>query len=513
PYSYQKEIIEKLRTEREVHGRYRNLLVAATGTGKTIISSFDFKEFKRKNPNAKLLFIAHREEILKQAVRTFRGVLKDNNFGDLWVGRHTPVKYSQLFASVQTLTNKIEELRLSPDYYDFIIIDEVHHIAASSYRPILNYFKPKILLGLTATPERSNEKENILDDFCNKIGAEIRLPQALNKKLLCPFQYFGIATDEDLTKITWKNGRYIPSELSQLYISTNNQVRNVISNLEKYTKDINDVCALCFCVTIEHAKFMSNKFNEAGLKSGYLTSSNSSNRSQLKSDLLNKEINYLFVVDIFNEGVDIPQIDTVLFLRPTESLTVFLQQLGRGLRLAEDKDCLTVLDFVGNARPEYDFENKFRALIGKTSKPVSAEVEQDFPHLPIGCSIILEEKVKTTILENIRSATNPRRSQLLNRIKNFQFQTNIELTLQNFVEFTELPLELIYKKGSWNRLLVDAGIIEDYEEKSEKIIERAISKNGVQQCLRLILTLFSSYVNPHSHLITTHLLKTKKRCF
>ena len=474
PYSYQKEILEKLRTEREVHGRYRNLLVAATGTGKTIVSSFDFKEFKRKNPNAKLLFIAHREEILKQAIGTFRGVLKDNNFGNLWVGNFSPSKYSQLFASVQTLTNKIEEISLSPDYYDFIIIDEVHHIAASSYRPILNYFKPKILLGLTATPERSNEKENILDDFCNKIGAEIRLPQALNKKLLCPFQYFGISTDEDLTKISWRNGKYLPSELSQLYTSNNNQVRNVINNLEKYTKDINHVCALGFCVTIEHAKFMSEKFNEAGLKSEYLTSSNTKDRDQLKSNLLNKEINYLFVVDIFNEGVDIPQIDTVLFLRPTESLTVFLQQLGRGLRLAEGKDSLTVLDFVGNARPEYNFDNKFRALIGKTTKSVLSEVEDDFPHLPLGCSIILEENVKSTILENIKSATSPRKNQLLNRIKNFQFQTDLKLTLLNFIEFTELPLEILYKKGSWNRLLVEANILKDFKEDSEEIIRKAV---------------------------------------
>ena len=476
PYNYQKEILEKLRTERLVHNRKRNLLVAATGTGKTIISSFDFKEFRKSNPQAKLLFIAHREEILKQAIGTFRGVLKDGNFGDLWVGKHSPSKYSHLFASVQTLTTKINELPLSQEYYDFIIIDEVHHIAASSYRPILEYFKPKVLLGLTATPERSNEKENILEDFCNKIGAEIRLPQALNKKLLCPFQYFGISANEDLTKITWRNGKYLPSELSNLYTANDNQVRNVISNIEKYTKEINEVCALGFCVTIEHAKFMSEKFNAAGLKSNFLTSSNSVNRSQIKSDLLNGEINYLFVVDIFNEGVDIPKVDTVLFLRPTESLTIFLQQLGRGLRLSENKESLTVLDFVGNARPEYCFENKFRALIGKTNNSVLSAVEAEFPNLPLGCSIVLEEKVKSTIINNIKSATRPRKNQLLDRIKNFQHQTSLPLTLKNFIEFTELPIELIYKHGTWSRLLVEAGLLNDFEEKSENNIQKAVIK-------------------------------------
>lgn len=474
PFPYQNEILEKLEVERTVHNRYRNLLVAATGTGKTVISAFDYKTFRNNNKSSKLLFVAHRKEILQQAKATFQGVLKDNNFGDLWVDGIEPNSNEYLFVSVQTLNNRLKDLKLSPDYYDFIILDEAHHGAASSYRPFLNYFKPKVLLGLTATPERM-DNENILEDFCNRIAAEIRLPEALNKKLLCPFQYFGITDSIDLTNVKWEKGRYLASELTSLYTKNNIRVGEIISNLNKYTNDINDVRAIGFCVTIEHATFMTEKFNLAGLKAEFLTAKNSNERDRIREQFRKKEFNYLFVVDIFNEGVDIPEIDTVLFLRPTESLTVFLQQLGRGLRLADGKDCLTVLDFVGNARPEYDFETKFRALIGKTTTSVQKEIEDDFPHLPLGCSIVLEKKTKETILENIRKATSLNVNQLITKIINFQHQTDLPLTLNNFIELYHIPIHTIYKKDSWSRLCQRAGIFPDFDNTNEKQIYSAIS--------------------------------------
>lgn len=475
PFHYQDEILEKLEVERTIHKRNKNLLVAATGTGKTVISAFDYKKFKNINKSFKLLFVAHRKEILQQALAIFRGVLKDNNFGSLWVDGLEPTSNEYVFASVQTLNNKLKEIKLSPEYYDFIIIDEVHHITASTYRPILNYFQPKVLLGLTATPERM-DGENILEDFCNRIAAEIRLPEALNKKLLSPFQYFGITDSIDLTNVRWEKGKYVASELTSLYTKNDIRVGEIISNLNKYTNDIHDVRAIGFCVTIEHASFMAEKFNLAGLKAEFLSSKNSNMRDVIREKLRKKEINYLFVVDIFNEGVDIPEIDTVLFLRPTESLTVFLQQLGRGLRLAEGKDCLTVLDFVGNSRPEYDFESKFRALIGKTSTSVQKEIEDDFPHLPLGCSIVLEKKTKETILENIRKVTNLNINQLITKIRNFQNQTNLPLTLNNFIELNHISIETIYKKGTWSRLCQLAGIIDDFDGTNEKQILSAISK-------------------------------------
>lgn len=474
PFTYQNEILEKLEVERTVHSRYRNLLVAATGTGKTVISAFDYKNFRNINKSSKLLFVAHRKEILQQAKATFQGVLKDNNFGDLWVDGIEPNSNEYLFVSVQTLNNRLKDLKLSPDYYDFIILDEAHHGPASSYRSFLNYFKPKILLGLTATPERM-DNENILEDFCNRIAAEIRLPEALNKKLLCPFQYFGITDSIDLTNVKWEKGKYLASELTSLYTKNDVRVGEIISNLNKYTNDINDVRAIGFCVTIEHAAFMTEKFNLAGLKAEFLTAKNSSERDRIREQFRKKEFNYLFVVDIFNEGVDIPEIDTVLFLRPTESLTVFLQQLGRGLRLADGKDCLTVLDFVGNARPEYDFETKFRALIGKTTTSVQKEIEDDFPHLPLGCSIVLEKKTKETILENIRKATSLNVNQLITKIINYQHQTDLPLTLNNFIELYHIPIHTIYKKDSWSRLCQRAGVLPNFDNTNEKQIYSAIS--------------------------------------
>lgn len=475
PFPFQLEILEKLEVERAIHGRNRNLVVAATGTGKTIISAFDFKRFKNENKNSKFLFLAHRKEILTQSLFAYRGVLKDNNFGDLWVDGIIPDKFDNVFASVQSINNKLNDMNLSKNYFDFIVIDECHHMTAKTYRDIINYFEPKVLLGLTATPERMDGGD-IQEDFNNKIAAEIRLPEALNKKLLCPFQYFGVTDSIDLSNVGWQKGSYLKNELSTIYTSNDRRVREIIDALNKYTKDITEVRAIGFCVTMEHARFMSENFAKAGLKANYLTSENSQNRYEIKNSLVNKDINYLFVVDIFNEGIDVPEIDTVLFLRPTQSLTIFLQQLGRGLRLAEDKECLTVLDFVGNSRPEYNFENKFRAIIGKTSTTIIKEIEDDFPHLPLGCSINLEKKAKKIILQNIEAAISLNKNQLIQKIQQFNHQTTKTFNLLNFIEFNNIPLQHIYKRGSWKRLCEKAGKSNSFEDINENQIVRAISK-------------------------------------
>jgi superfamily II DNA or RNA helicase len=475
PFPYQQEILDKLEAERVVHQRFKNLVVAATGTGKTVISSFDYKNFKSKHPTSRLLFIAHRKEILEQALNTFRHVLKDANFGELWVDGEKPTDFESVFASIQTLATQLKYITLSKDFFDFIIIDEVHHISASSYRPILELFTPTILLGLTATPER-NDGDDILKDFCETIAAEIRLPEALNRKLLTPFQYFAISDNVDLSKASWRKGKYEINELTKLYTEDDRRVSEILTNCNKYLTDLNDVIALGFCASQDHARYMAEKFLLAGLKADYLTTENAQNRVALRERLRRKEINYLFVRDIFNEGIDIPEIDTVLFLRPTESLTIFLQQLGRGLRLSKNKDYLTIIDFVGNSRPEYDFEHKFRALVGKTHTSIVREIEDEFPHLPLGCSIILERKAKEVILNNIRGAIGFNRKQLINKIINFRHQSTYELNLQNFLNFQQIDPQLIYKKDSWKRLCAEAGIINDFEEPNESQITSGIKR-------------------------------------
>jgi superfamily II DNA or RNA helicase len=452
PFPHQLEILEQLSIERQIHNRFRNLVVAATGTGKTLISAFDFARFIKEKPDAKFLFIAHKEEILIQARMAYRGVLKRSQFGELWVGGYRPEHHHQLFVSIQTLNNQLATIKLSSDFYDYLVIDEVHHIAANSYRAVLDYFQPKILLGLTATPER-HDGANILEDFCGVIAAEMRLPEAINRRHLCPFQYFGIDDDTDLRSISWNRGRYDISQLSNLYTHNQNRVNKILQSMQQIITDIGSMKALAFCVSREHATYMSKQFLLKGIKSDVLISDNSHERQQKQQAIRSGSINVLCVVDIFNEGVDIPEIDTLLLLRPTESLTIFLQQLGRGLRLADDKECCTVLDFVGNSRAEYDFSNKFRALIGKTNKGISDEIKQGFPHAPLGCRIELSKITQEIVLNNIRQATLTS-NRLVGLIRQYPHNFELPLTLGNFLKLhPHIGIRDLYQRGGWGELV------------------------------------------------------------
>jgi superfamily II DNA or RNA helicase len=455
PFPHQSEILEQLAVERSIHQRFRNLVVAATGTGKTLISAFDFGRFIKEKPQAKFLYAAHREEILKQARAAYRGVLRNGAFGELWVGGHTPGHYRQLFISIQTLNNQLAQLNLTADYYDYIVIDEVHHIAASSYRALLEHFSPSILLGLTATPER-HDGGDILADFGGVIAAEIRLPEAINRRHLCPFQYFGIDDDTDLRTIPWSRGRYDIAQLTNFY--THNQVRfnKILLSMQEIIADLSKMKALAFCVSKEHAEYMAKQLLLKGVNSDVLTSDNSHERQQKQQAIRSGSINVLCVVDIFNEGVDIPEVDTLLFLRPTESLTIFLQQLGRGLRLAEGKECCTVLDFVGNSRPEYDFANKFRALVGKSNRAISDEIKQGFPHAPLGCRIELSKRTQEMVLSNIRQASLTLK-RLVAMIRQYPQHSSLPLTLSNFLTLNpHVDLNELYKRGSWSQLVQQA---------------------------------------------------------
>jgi len=474
-HDYQDAILEKLKMEREVFGNFRNLVVAATGTGKTVIAAFDYKRFREQNKRAHFLFIAHREEILKQSIKTFRTVLRDENFGDLWYGGVEPTAMTHLFASKDLLNNRLDNIDLAADFYDYIIFDEVHHIAADSYRKILNRFKPKILLGLTATPERM-DGEDITQDFDGKISAEIRLDDALNNNLLAPFHYYGITDSVDLRDVRWQAGRYVISELSKVYSFNDQRTGLILHKIEEYLTDYNQVRALCFCVDVDHAKNMASKFQLAGLKAGYLVSDNGSERAKWYRQLKEKRINYLFVVDMFNEGVDIPEVDTILFLRPTESLTIFLQQFGRGLRKAEGKDFVTILDFVGHCNKEFNYTDRFRRLIGRTSMSVEEEIEKDFPHLPLGCHITLEPKAKEYIMENIRASIGYfRKNNVLNWVRTFHNDYDKPLTLTNFLTLHQIPIEKFYKVFTWSSLMKETGKI-DKSSRFENELKRAVYK-------------------------------------
>ena len=478
PYAYQKEILENLDAERKIFGRYKNLVVAATGVGKTVISAFDYKKFRENNQRARLLFIAHREEILKKSRDTFRYICKDLNFGELLVGKNKPESIENLFVSIKSLNSSKLIERTSPEYYDYIVIDEVHHGAAASYQKLLEYYKPKVLLGLTATPERMDGAD-ITKYFDKRMAYEMRLPEAIDNKLLCPFQYFGVSDFVDLSNLKWTRGGYEISELESVYVLdeviAKRRAQDVIRNTIKYVDDIDNVKGLGFCVSVKHAEFMAEEFNNAGIASIALTGDSKKDvRESAGEKLRNGEIKFIFTVDLFNEGVDIPEVNTVLFLRPTESLTVFLQQLGRGLRLCEGKECLTVLDFIGQSNKNYKFSDKFKALIGKTKQSVENYVKNGFSTLPKGCFIKLEKQAKEYVLRNIQALKN-NKDVLIGKIKYFQNDTGKELTLKNFLEYHNIPIEEFYRGNrTFSRMCAMAEVIPNFECDNEEFISRRI---------------------------------------
>ncbi len=462
---YQQEILEKLDVERNVHGHFRNLVVAATGTGKTVIAAFDFKRYREAHPDCHFLFIAHRQEILHQAMQTFRIVLDDPNFGSIWDGNNEPSNYQHVFASKDTLRNRVDTLQLRADYYDYMVVDEVHHIVAPTYVKLMTCFKPQILLGLTATPERTNEQEDITVFFDGHISAEIRLPAALNAGLLAPFYYYGIPDNVNLSEVKWSGHGYDIAELSRIYTQNDYRTGLILRKMQEYigNNQLHKVRALCFCVDKNHAKFMNAKFTLAGLKTDVLTSDDDDrHRNIVKKRLQAGTINYLFVVDLFNEGVDIPEIDTILFLRPTESATVFLQQFGRGLRLHKDKDHLTVLDFVGHSRAEFSYKERFEALIGRHSQNIKDEIEGGFANAPFGCKIILEDKAKEEIIANIEGYLRSlNKGRIIKEIAAYYKLAKDAFSLKGFLTYSHVPFHKVYGSMTWGELCQLAGVRKD----------------------------------------------------
>lgn len=473
---HQKQILDKLRVEREDRGNFKNLIVAATGTGKTVISAFDYQEFARTHSRARILFTAHREEILRQSLNTYRSVLQDANFGTLWVGTNRPQEaseYEHLFVSISMFNSRFDEFfaLLDSDFYDYIVIDEAHHSQADSYRKLFDHFQPQLLVGLTATPERMDGKD-LRPDFGNRISAEIRLPQALQAGLLTPFQYLCISDDTDLSDDSlWSGQKYNIERLADK-LCAKTRARLIVDALHKYLADEYTCRALCFCVNKRHADFMAEQLRLYGFNAQSLTSDTPTDeRKQLAKDLREGTLHYLCVVDIFNEGVDIPEVDTVLFLRPTESLTIFLQQLGRGLRLSAGKTELTVLDFVAQANRKYDFASRFRALTLQPEKNIQKQIKEGFTLLPLGCSIVMEQKARQYILDNITSAIYNK-----NRIiKEINSYASIP-TLTQFLENNGQDIRIIYQGSNcWSSLKRAAGRISYADDTVTKRLEKGVS--------------------------------------
>ena len=470
PYPYQEEILEELRAEREVNGYYKNLVVGSTGVGKTAVAAFDYRRFAKSHPGARLLFIAHRKEILEQSMKMFREVLNNFNFGDDYVDGERPAQINHLFMSIQSFNASHFAELTTRDFYDYIVVDEFHHAAAKSYQELLQYYQPKILLGLTATPERMDGK-NVLGWFDGRIAAELRLPEAIDRKLLCPFQYFGVTDDVDYSTLTWK-GKYDVNELEQIYTADTKRADLILNSVYRYVTDIHDVKGLGFCVSVRHADYMAQFFSGHGVPSISLSAkSDDAVRSRAKEKLTAGDIRFIFVVDLYNEGVDIPAVNTILFLRPTESATVFLQQLGRGLRLCEGKECLTVLDFVGQAHKKYSFETKFRAMTGTTRKPVRHYVENGFSSLPRGCYIYLEKQAQDYVLRSLKESIFDKRS-LTRRVASFEEDTGMTLTLEHFLDYYKLPITDFYAANgsrSLHRLKLWAGLPEDRTDAPDRV--------------------------------------------
>jgi superfamily II DNA or RNA helicase/HKD family nuclease len=438
PQPHQALMLEELEAER-TRGHFRNLVVAATGTGKTWVSAFDYRRLRAAGFE-RLLFVAHRDEILTQSQLVFQLVLRDSSFGERFVGSERPVVGDHVFASIQSLHRHVDAI--DPFAWDVVIVDEFHHAEGDTYRRLLNRLAPKVLVGLTATPERADDR-SILHWFDDRIACEVRLWQALEQGLLSPFHYFGTFDGSDLRGLSFRRGQYAIAELEATYLGDRERANRVLQAVAQYVPDPHRMRALGFCVSVAHAQFMADRFEAAGISAIALhANSPATDRKSTVSRLERGDLHAIFTVDLFNEGIDIPTVDTVLLLRPTGSSTVFLQQLGRGLRRAEGKSVLTVLDFIGQAHREYRSDIRFRALIGGTRLQVTRAVEEQFPVVPPGCAIRLDRLSQDAVLANLKSTAWFGRKALIEDLRAMPAET----ALAQFLDASGHDVEDVYAR-------------------------------------------------------------------
>ena len=471
PRPFQERLLEQLAVSRG-QGHHRNLLVAATGTGKTVMAAVDYARLAPSLQRARLLFVAHREEILEQSRATFRHALRDASFGEKWVGGERPVQFQHVFAAIQSLS-AAGVTAIDPNRFDVVIVDEFHHAAAPSYEVLLEHLEPVELLGLTATPERADGLD-VLGYFDGRIAAELRVWDAIDQQYLAPFAYYGVHDGLDLRNVPWRRGTgYDISELTNLLTADHIWARRVIEQVRQKIAEPRAMRALGFCVSVKHAIFMAEQFRAVGIAA--VSVSGDSPRDQRLAalrDLAAGSVQIVFTVDLFNEGVDVPNVDTLLLLRPTDSPTLFLQQLGRGLRRTYGKTVCTVLDFVGTHRKEFRFDRRLRALLGGSRSDIERQVRHGFPFLPAGCHFELDPVAQDVVLRSIRTAIPTGW-----RDRCAELRSLGDVSLSTFLDETGLELADLYAGNrSWSELRRAVGFPVAPPGPNEESLLRAVGR-------------------------------------
>ena len=522
PNSMQKRVLQKLK-ETRINGNKKGLVISATGTGKTYLAAMDIKQFfeinsntenklfeinKSKTSNIKFLFIAHREELLENAINVFSKILKidKNEFGRIYGGLKE-IDKSIIFASIQSLRNCYNEFK--PSFFDYIIVDEFHHSMSDSYLKTLSYFNPKFLLGLTATPKRMDGKD-ILSLCDYNVVDEIGIKEALEEDLIVPFHYFGVNDYMiNYDNIPYKNGKYNEKILLENLL-LNTRTDYIVEKINKFGFDGDELSAVAFCQNIEHAFFMKEEFSKKGYKSAVITANTSSNeRSEILEKFKNKKIEILCVVDILNEGIDIPTINLLLFLRPTMSSTIFIQQIGRGLRKAKNKDFVTIIDFIGNHKKDYLLINYFSSevdnkdtLFTKKEKIIN-EIKNQFSNIPKSCYVELDRICQNRIIEKIEkinfSSKNILKEMYLDYKAEIGKSENEILKVSDFDTNIELFQELSLKLGSFYNAQLQ---FENSEIKQNKIFLLNSEETEFLAYLEKKLTI----VEPFTYLIVKYLI-------
>ncbi|MGL5574872.1 MAG: DUF3427 domain-containing protein, partial [Sarcina sp.] len=457
PNSMQIDALDNLNRLRE-HGGEKSLVIAATGTGKTYMSAFDVRQFKPE----KMLFIVHREDILRKAMSDYQKVVDDKTYG-LFTGTSKDKDKDYIFATIQTMSRYYREF--NENHFDYIVIDEAHHASSETYQRILNYFKPKFLLGMTATPERS-EGTDIFSIFDNNIALEVRLNEALESELVVPFHYFGIT---DIDAVDYENIDMNDIDEVAKLLQINERVDFIVEKMNFYGFDGSKRKCVGFCATVDHANFMAEEFNKKGIKSVALTGKNSVDERQAEIKKLqdnNNELEVIFTVDLFNEGVDIPDINLVLMLRPTESSIIFIQQLGRGLRKFEEKEFLTVLDFIGNHNKAFLIAIALNGARYYDKDSLKVSIATDFANVP-GCTNIQMDRIsKERILAQI-DAENFKSMKYLkeeyNEFKKIKGGEVVNLLTDYFI-YEGAPNPLKFLKPPSNKSRTYLGFIEKVEK-------------------------------------------------